>query len=113
MPTALLARFVSLAAALGDASSIIRDGRKIVSPNGIEELLEVPIGGVPQWISIRGRDRKNPVLLMIHGSPASPEMPSSWFFQNGWEDYFTVVHGISAAPARPTTPMTRKSSGRR
>ena len=28
---------------------------------------------------------------MIHGGPASPEMPSSWFFQNGWEDYFTVV----------------------
>lgn len=28
---------------------------------------------------------------MIHGGPASPEMPSSWFFQNSWEDYFTVV----------------------
>ena len=59
--------------------------------NGIEELLEIPIGGTKQWISVRGRDRGNPVLLMIHGGPASPEMPSSWFFQNSWEDYFTVV----------------------
>lgn len=74
-----------------EATSIIREARKIVSPNGVEELLEIPIGGTKQWISVRGRDRGNPVLLMIHGGPASPEMPSSWFFENGWEDYFTVV----------------------
>jgi pimeloyl-ACP methyl ester carboxylesterase len=40
---------------------------------------------------VRGRDRSNPILLMIHGGPASPEMPTSWWFQNAWEDYFTVV----------------------
>jgi proline iminopeptidase len=72
-------------------TSIIGTARKIVAPNGIEELLEIPIGGTKQWISVRGRDRGNPVLLMIHGGPASPEMPSSWFFENSWEDYFTVV----------------------
>jgi pimeloyl-ACP methyl ester carboxylesterase len=65
--------------------------RKIVTPNGVEDLLEIPIGGTKQWLSIRGRDKRNPILLMIHGGPASPEMPSSWYFQNGWEDYFTVV----------------------
>jgi proline iminopeptidase len=74
-----------------EITAVIRDARKIVSPNGVEELLAVPIGGTQQWISVRGRDRANPLLLMIHGGPASPEMPSSWFFQNGWEDYFTVV----------------------
>ena len=74
-----------------EVTSIIAEGRRIVSPNGVEELLEVPIGGTKQWISVRGRDRRNPVLLLIHGGPAAPEMPASWFFQNGWEDYFTVV----------------------
>ena len=74
-----------------EVTSIIREGRKIVAPNGVEELIEIPVGRTKQWISVRGRDRNNPVLLMIHGGPASPEMPSSWFFQNGWEDYFTVV----------------------
>jgi proline iminopeptidase len=74
-----------------EVTSIIGTARKIVAPNGIEELLEIPVGGTKQWISVRGRDRGNPVLLMIHGGPASPEMPSSWFFQNSWEDYFTVV----------------------
>jgi proline iminopeptidase len=74
-----------------EVAAIIREGRKIVSPNGVEEMLEIPVGGTKQWISVRGHDRNNPVLLMIHGGPASPEMPVSWFFENGWEDYFTVV----------------------
>jgi pimeloyl-ACP methyl ester carboxylesterase len=69
----------------------IADARKIVTPYGVEDLLQVDIGGTKQWLSIRGRDRRHPVLLMIHGGPASPEMPTSWWFQNGWEDYFTVV----------------------
>ena len=74
-----------------EVTLIIRNARKIVTQNGVEEQLEIPIGGTKQWISVRGKDRRNPVLLLIHGGPASPEMPSSWFFENGWEDYFTVV----------------------
>lgn len=69
----------------------IADFRKIVSQNGVEEQLEVPIDGTSQWITVRGRDRSNPVLLVIHGGPASPETPISWAYQQGWEDYFTVV----------------------
>lgn len=72
-------------------TAIIADARKIVGASGVEELVAIPIGGTKQWISVRGHDRDNPILLMIHGGPASPEMPTSWFFQSGWEDYFTVV----------------------
>ena len=49
------------------------------------------IGGIEQWISVRGHDRRNPILLFVHGGPASTEMPVSWLYQSGWEDYFTVV----------------------
>ena len=69
----------------------IADVRKIHTPEGIEALEPVEIGGVTQWISIRGRNRNNPVLLFIHGGPASPVMGMSWAFQNPWEDFFTVV----------------------
>jgi len=72
-------------------TGIIANANKIVSDNGVEEMLEIPIGGTKQWITVHGRDRANPILLMIHGGPASPEIPTSWYFQNGWEDYFTVV----------------------
>jgi len=65
--------------------------RKIVSPNGVEELLPIQINGIAQWISIRGRDRRNPILLFLHGGPGSPTMPAAYTFQSPWEDYFTVV----------------------
>src|SRR4051812_20226588 len=72
-------------------TSAIRDIRQITSPNGIEELKAVRIGEITQWISIRGRSRDNPILLFLHGGPASTDMPVSWAFQTPWEDYFTVV----------------------
>lgn len=74
-----------------DARKIVGDLQKVVTPNGIEKLMTIPVNGTQQWISIRGRNLDNPILLFIHGGPAAPEMPTSWTFQNGWEDYFTVV----------------------
>ncbi len=74
-----------------DAVAIINDLYKIVTPNGIDIKEEVTIGGVQQWITVRGRDKDNPILLFIHGGPGVPEMPTSWTFQSPWEDYFTVV----------------------
>ena len=71
--------------------SIVADARRIVDGRGVEELKEVEIGGIKQWISVRGRDRRNPILLFVHGGPGSTEMPVSWFYQSPLEDYFTVV----------------------
>lgn len=74
-----------------EATRIVADMRRIVSPRGVERLEAVRIGGIDQWISVRGVDRRNPILLMIHGGPGYVAMPTSWYFQRGWEDYFTVV----------------------
>lgn len=75
----------------GAVQHIIRDARMIRTPHGVDELKEVEIGGIGQWISVRGRDRRNPVLLFIHGGPGTTEMPVSWFYQAPLEDYFVVV----------------------
>ena len=74
-----------------EVTRIIANSRRIVSPNGIETLVKVPINGTDQWLSIRGKDRRNPILLVLHGGPASPSMPSDYTYQSPWEDYFTVV----------------------
>lgn len=76
---------------LAKAKDIIAVREKIVSPHGIQQRLYVPIDGVRQWISIRGNDVRNPILLVLHGGPGSPETPAAWTFQQPWEDYFTVV----------------------
>ena len=70
---------------------IIAEARKIVTANGVERLDKVRIGGSEQWVSIRGADKRNPVLLLIHGGPGYVSMPMSWWFTRGWEEYFTVV----------------------
>src|SRR3569832_2701592 len=73
------------------ARSIVGTLQKVVSPHGIDKQMLVPVNGTKQWITIRGRDLDNPILLFIHGGPGAPEMPTSWTFQDPWEDYFTVV----------------------
>jgi pimeloyl-ACP methyl ester carboxylesterase len=75
-----------------EATAIIANARKIVTPNGVERLEKVQIGGIEQWVSIRGADRKNPVLIVLHGGPGYVDMPMSWWFGRGWEEFFTVVY---------------------
>ncbi|MCL7713688.1 alpha/beta fold hydrolase [Stenotrophomonas mori] len=82
---------VAAPASRAEATRIVADMRRIVSDDGVERLEKVRIGGIEQWVSIRGNDRRNPVLLMLHGGPGWVAMPSSWYFQRGWEEYFTVV----------------------
>ena len=77
--------------ARAEATRIIADMRRIVVAGGIEETRAVRIGGIDQWVNIRGHNRENPVLLMLHGGPGWVSMPTSWYFQRGWEEYFTVV----------------------
>lgn len=40
-----------------------------------EEML-VPIGGIEQWITIKGDDRNHPVVLMLHGGPGDAVGPT-------------------------------------
>ena len=75
-----------------EAREVVRDLQRIVAPNGIQESFKTKIGGIDQWVYVRGQDRSNPVILFVHGGPASPVMPSTWEFQRPIEEYFTVVN---------------------
>lgn len=79
------------AASSPDPHAILAEVGKVVSDNGIDEARAVEIGGIKQWITVRGRDRRNPILLVVHGGPAAPDTPNRYLFERPWEDYFTVV----------------------
>lgn len=63
----------------------------IRTPNGIDEERFVRIGGIEQWVVIRGDNRSNPVLLYVDGGPGGATSPFSAFTNWGWEKNFTVV----------------------
>ncbi|MBX7549764.1 alpha/beta hydrolase [Streptomyces sp. NPDC004232] len=63
---------------------------EIRTPNGIDEASYVRIGGIDQWISIRGEDLANPVILEVHGGPGASNLvfaPRT----RAWERHFTIV----------------------
>ncbi|MET8630995.1 alpha/beta hydrolase [Kitasatospora sp. NPDC004669] len=63
---------------------------RITTPNGIDESGFVRIGGIDQWVSIRGEDLRNPVILEIHGGPGASNLvfiPRT----RSWERHFTIV----------------------
>jgi pimeloyl-ACP methyl ester carboxylesterase len=95
------------------------DALAIRSPNGIQEGMYVKVGGIDQWIQIRGEDRDNPVILFVHGGPGASTIPISSAWQP-WEKHFTVVQwdqrgagrtfratGESVAPTMTLEQMTR------
>ena len=104
-------------ASRAEATAIIANARKILTANGVERLEKVRIGGIDQWVSIRGVDRRNPVLLYIHGGPGYVSIPMSWWFTRGLEEYFTVVQWDQRAtgktylltdPAKIAPTLTRE-----
>ena len=63
-PTLAAAVLALAAAATGaqvaprdDAKEIIANARRILTPQGVDRLQKVRIGGIEQWVSIRGADR--------------------------------------------------------
>jgi pimeloyl-ACP methyl ester carboxylesterase len=72
--------------------AVVADLERIVAPSGIQEAYKVRIGGIDQWINVRGQDRDNPIILFVHGGPASPATPTMWQYQRPMEEYFTVVN---------------------
>ena len=63
----------------------------IDTKRGIDEASFVPIGGIEQWVTIRGQDRSNPVILFVHGGPGDVTSLYSLPYFVEWEKKFTVV----------------------
>jgi pimeloyl-ACP methyl ester carboxylesterase len=69
----------------------IADDRAIQLRDGIDALEAVRIGGIDQWIHVRGEHVSNPILLFILGGPGVAFIALSGAIQRPWEKHFTVV----------------------
>lgn len=79
---------------------------------GISEDGFQSIGGIEQWITIRGEDRANPVVLVVHGGPGNPLSPYSDAMYAAWAKDFTIVHWDQRGAGKTfgRTPSTAESA---
>src|SRR5215510_3556975 len=45
------------------------------SAQRVEQASFIKVGGIEQWVTIRGDNRRNPVLLLLHGGPGDVQSP--------------------------------------
>jgi pimeloyl-ACP methyl ester carboxylesterase len=87
------------------------------APKAVKDEMFVQIGGIPQWITIKGDDRNNPVVLFLHGGPGDAWSPFADVMFAGWERHFTLVqwdqrgagrtYGKSGPSIEPTMTIER------
>jgi pimeloyl-ACP methyl ester carboxylesterase len=83
----------------------------------VKEEMFVRIGGIDQWITIKGDDRNNPVVLFLHGGPGDALSPFADAMYAGWEKNFALVqwdqrgagrtYGKSGPSIEPTMTVER------
>ena len=108
----------TLAADPANPAIVFGDLRRAQLADGIDDQGFVTIGGISQWISVRGRHKSAPILLFLHGGPGFTSIPTSYYFMSGWDEYFTVAQydqrgagktygGNDPAQIRPTMTIDR------
>ena len=63
----------------------------VTGANSVDEAKYVMLGGIEQWVTIRGENRDNPVLLVLHGGPGDATNPWGYAGFRSWLKTFTIV----------------------
>lgn len=58
----------------------------------IDEGEYISIGGIEQWVTIKGSDRSKPAILFLHGGPGSVMSPYDENIYGEWEKDFVLVN---------------------
>src|SRR5262245_15308041 len=58
---------LALAVALGESAA--------AQPRRVDDASFLTIGGIEQWVTVRGDDDRKPVLLLLHGGPGDVQSP--------------------------------------
>ena len=89
-----------------------RDEAGRILPASVARMEYVELGGLKQWICVRGESVDKPLLLVLHGGPGDAEVIPFRRYDEGLEKDFIVVHwdqrgaGKSFSPSIPKDSMT-------
>jgi pimeloyl-ACP methyl ester carboxylesterase len=68
-----------------------RSSNAEMPPLRLNEKAYVRIGGIEQWITIKGENRRNPIVLFLHGGPGNAWSPFAESEFGAWEHEFNLV----------------------
>jgi pimeloyl-ACP methyl ester carboxylesterase len=89
----------------------ILDAEKKPVEGSISEIRKIMLGGLEQYIIIRGADKTKPVMLFLHGGPGSPEAAFIKHYNPEIEHDYVMVYweqrgaGKSYSKSIPTETM--------
>jgi pimeloyl-ACP methyl ester carboxylesterase len=92
MALIVIGAIVVLASQLTVSTPAILDGQGKPLAGSIAGLEKVTLGDTDQWILIRGRSTKNPVLLYLAGGPGTSETGWLTKFHGALEKSFVIVN---------------------
>ncbi|MBF0287237.1 MAG: alpha/beta hydrolase [SAR324 cluster bacterium] len=83
-------------------------GREI--QGSVAAIENVELGNLKQFVLMRGRNVKNPVLLMLHGGPGTPQGPHFVYHNKELEKHFIVVNWDQRGAGRSFSPGISKET---
>ncbi len=88
----LIAAIVVTASQIRAATPPITDAQGNLVAGSIASMERVKLGGVDQWLVIRGRSSASPVLLFLNGGPGGTQLAWHRQYMGALEDHFVVVY---------------------
>jgi pimeloyl-ACP methyl ester carboxylesterase len=64
---------------------------KLTRPRAVDERVFVACNGAEHAVLVRGKERRNPVLLFVHGGPGTPDGMTAGKFDDALVKHFVVV----------------------
>lgn len=111
VPAAVAAAIIGLAGWRAWRQAQGARAQRLAGPSAIDEAGFVQIGGLDQWVSIRGEDRANPLLVLLHGGPGAGFLLIGYAGMRHWERDFTVVNWDQRGAGRTFGRNGRKALG--
>src|ERR1035438_10143950 len=81
-----------------------------ILPGSIAEIGYLRLGGLSQWVMIRGESLANPPLILLHGGPGFSEMRLFRRYNGPLERTFTVVYWDQRGAGKSFNSNIPKSS---
>ncbi len=96
----VMAAAAVLCAGFAGVTQLTASTPTIENENSVAELRQVTLNGRREWISIRGQDKRKPVLLFLAGGPGGSQMAAVRYDLAALEEHFVVVNWDQAGSGK-------------